>query len=178
MNAETRKTLIDQYKDGYRVVADALAGATAAELDAHPAPGKWSPREIVHHLADSEMTAAVRLRLLLASDSPRIVGFDQDEFARRLHYDTRPVAASLRALRAARQSTAELMELMTDADWQRAGTHTEHDGPFTCEVWLEIYGVHAHDHADQIRAARAAGREGRKGGKARKARKGRKGGSR
>jgi len=66
MDSQARRLLIEQYKDGYRVVAEALEGATDAELDAHPAPGKWSAREIVHHLADSEMTSAVRLRLLLA----------------------------------------------------------------------------------------------------------------
>ena len=76
MDPETRKKLIDQYKDGYRAVAEALSGATEAELDAHPAPGKWSAREIVHHLADSEMTSAIRLRLLLAADRPSIAGYD------------------------------------------------------------------------------------------------------
>ena len=94
MDTETRKKLIDRYKDGYRVVAEALVGATDEELDGRPAPGKWSAREIVHHLADSEMTAAVRLRFVVATDSPRIQGYDQDEFARRLHYD-RPTEASL-----------------------------------------------------------------------------------
>ena len=85
-------------------VAEALAGATDEELDARPAPGKWTAREIVHHLADSEMTAAIRLRLLLAVDNPQIVGYDQDEFARRLYYD-RPIEASLDAFKAARRTT-------------------------------------------------------------------------
>jgi hypothetical protein len=79
MDSRTRKQLIEQYKDGYRVVAEALAGAGAEELDARPAPGKWTAREVVHHLADSEMTSAVRLRLLLAVDNPAILGYDQDE---------------------------------------------------------------------------------------------------
>ena len=95
-------------------------GATDEELDAHPSPGKWSAREIVHHLADSEMTASVRLRLLIAVDRPQIVGFDQDEFARRLHYD-RPIEASLDAFKTARRATAELLERMTEADWSREG---------------------------------------------------------
>src|SRR3954471_11154094 len=118
MDATKRKELIDQYKDGYRVVAEALVGATDEELDARPAPGKWSAREVVHHLADSEMTSAVRLRVLLATDNPRIVGFDQDEFARRLHYD-RPYEASLELFKAVRRSTAELLDRMSDADWAR-----------------------------------------------------------
>ena len=157
MDADTRKKLIDQYKDGYRAVADALVGATDEELDARPAPGKWSAREIVHHLADSEMTAAVRLRLLVAVDRPHIVGFDQDEFARRLHYD-RPIEASLDAFKAARRATADILERMTDAEWAREGTHTEH-GRYTVERWLDIYAKHAHNHAEQIRLARAAGRK-------------------
>ena len=74
------------------------------ELDRRPAPGKWTSREIVHHLADSEMTSAIRLRRLLAEDRPVIVGYDQEEFARRLHYD-RPIGASLDALKAARATT-------------------------------------------------------------------------
>jgi len=154
MDTDTRKQLIDQYKDGYRVVAEALVGATDEELDRRPAPAKWSAREVVHHLADSEMTAAVRLRLLLATDDPQIVGFDQDEFARRLHYD-RPIEASLEAFKAARRTTAELMDRMTEAEWAREGTHSEH-GRYTMTRWLEIYALHAHRHAEQILIARHA----------------------
>src|SRR4029450_10033335 len=106
MDKQTRQKLIDQYKDGYRVVAEAVAGASDEELDGRPAPGKWSAREVVHHLADSEMTAGVRLRVLLATDNPRIVGFDQDEFARKLHYE-RPMEASLELFKAVRRATAE-----------------------------------------------------------------------
>jgi DinB superfamily len=156
MDTETRKKLIDQYKDGYRVVAEALLGATDEELDGRPAPGKWSAREIVHHLADSEMTAAVRLRFVVAADSPRIQGYDQDEFARRLHYD-RPTEASLELFKAARRATAELMERMTEDEWAREGTHSEH-GRYTLGRWLEIYATHAHKHAEQILVARDAAR--------------------
>jgi DinB family protein len=154
MDFAARKKLIDQYKDGYRAVAEALTGATDGDLDAHPAPGKWSAREIVHHLADSEMTSAIRLRLLLAQDRPNIVGYDQEEFARRLHYD-RPTEASLDAFKAARRTTADLLDRMTEAEWKREGTHTEH-GRYTVERWLEIYAAHAHNHAEQIRVARAS----------------------
>src|SRR5438128_10418605 len=131
MDTDTRKKLIEQYKDGYRVVAESLVGAGDKELDARPAPGKWTAREVVHHLADSEMTAAVRARLLVAVDRPQIVGFDQEEFARRLHYD-RPIEASLDAFKTARRATAEILERMGDAEWAREGTHTEH-GRYTVE---------------------------------------------
>jgi hypothetical protein len=152
VDLSTRKALVAKYKDGYRAVAEAVAGATDAELDSRPAPGKWTAREIVHHLADSEMTSAVRVRLLLASDRPQIAGYDQEEFARRLHYD-RPIDASLAALKAARQTTADILDRISEADWAREGTHSEH-GRYGMDTWLGIYGPHAHDHADQIRRAR------------------------
>jgi hypothetical protein len=161
MDTDTRKKLIDMYKDGYRVVAEALAGATDEDLNVHPKPGKWSAREVVHHLADSEMTAAIRLRLLLVVDNPQIVGFDQDEFARKLHYADRPTEGSLDAFKAARRTTVELLELMTDADWRRRGTHTEH-GAYSVERWLEIYSSHAHKHAEQIQVALDAARKNKK----------------
>ena len=154
MDIETRKRLVARYKDGYRAVADALAGATEAELDARPAPDKWTAREIVHHLADSEMTSAVRMRNVIATDNLAIVGYDQEVFAKRLYYD-RPIAASLAAFKAAREATAELLDRLTDAEWKREGTHTEH-GRYGMDTWLNIYSAHAHDHADQIRRARAS----------------------
>ncbi len=157
MDTHARQKLIDQYKDGYRAVSDALVGATEKDLDARPAPGKWSAREIVHHLADSEMTSAVRLRLLVASDRPQIAGYDQEEFARRLYYD-RPIEASLDAFKSARRTTGEILDRMTEAEWAREGTHTEH-GRYTVEQWLEIYAGHAHNHAQQIRVARASARK-------------------
>ena len=157
MDRDTRQRLIDRYKDGYRAVAEALVGASDEELDGRPAPAKWSAREVVHHLGDSEMTAAVRLRLLLAIDRPAIQGYDQDQFARRLHYD-RPIESSLEAFKAARRTTAEIMDRMTEEDWARDGTHTEH-GRYSVTRWLEIYADHAHKHADQILAARDAARK-------------------
>ena len=154
MDRGTRQQLVQKYKEGYRTVAEALEGATEAELDARPAPEKWCAREIVHHLADSEMTSAIRLRLLIAEDRPAINGYDEAEFARKLYYD-RPIAASLDAFRTARLTTAELLDRMTDAEWEREGTHTQH-GRYAVQDWLKIYADHAHNHADQSRRARAS----------------------
>jgi hypothetical protein len=154
MDAEMRRKLIRNYQEGYEAVAAALEGITEAELDARPAPNKWSPRQIVHHLADSEMTSAIRLRKLIAEEGAIIDGYDQDQFARRLYYD-RPIRASLEAFRAARACTVELLERLTAEQWSRQGVHTE-SGAYSVTRWLEIYAAHAHDHADQIRRARGS----------------------
>lgn len=157
MDDTKRRELIDKYKAGYDLVADALLGITEEELDARPAPGKWTAREIVHHLSDSEMTSAIRLRLLLVEDRPIIQGSDQESFSKRLFYD-RPHAAALEAFQAARLVTGELLDRMTPFDWAREGTHTE-SGPYSATKWLEIYADHAHNHAEQIRRARAAAKK-------------------
>jgi hypothetical protein len=154
MDASTRAALIAKYREGCQVVAEALAGYSEDSLDGRPAPGKWSAREIVHHLADSEMIAAIRLRRLLAEDKAMLQAFDQKLYAGRLFYD-RPIQASFDAFRAARQSTAEILERMTEAQWRRAGTHSEM-GHISPEKWLTIYAHHAHTHAEQIRNARSA----------------------
>jgi hypothetical protein len=152
--AEERKKLIEQYRGGYAAVAEALLKITPEEMDVKPGPGRWSVRDIIHHLADSEMTAAVRLRLLLAQDRPTIHGYDQDEFARRLHYD-RPHEVSLELFQIVRQSTAEILDRLTPAEWIREGTHSE-TGLYGVEAWLKTYSGHAHKHARQIRVARDA----------------------
>jgi hypothetical protein len=153
VDRETRERLIAQYADGYDEVMRALEGVDDRHLDAVEAPGEWSPREVVHHLADSEMASALRLRRLIAEDEPEIIGYDQEEYARRLYYN-RPIGASLAAFKGARESTTEILRELSEDEWQRAGSHNEL-GAFSVYIWLEYYAQHAHDHADQIRRARA-----------------------
>jgi DinB family protein len=155
MTPEERNQLIDQYKDGYNEVASAIEGFPTESLTAHPIDGKWSAAEIVHHLADSETTSSLRLRRLLVEDHPLIQGYDQDVYANLLNYNRREIGPSLEAFRSARATTAQLFEFMTDADWQKEGTHSE-SGSYSSEDWLKIYAAHAHNHAAQIRRLRAA----------------------
>jgi hypothetical protein len=150
MNAEERSELIARYSRGYDEVSDALLGFPADLLTAHPLPGKWSACEIVHHLADSESTSALRLRRLLVEDNPIIHGYDQDQYASRLRYNEREIAPALDAFRAARTTTSQLLALMSEDDWKREGRHTE-SGRYGAEDWLRIYADHAHNHAAQIR---------------------------
>lgn len=155
MTPEERKELIAKYAAGYDEVMNALNGFPAESFSAHPIPGKWSVREIVHHLGDSESTSAWRLRRLLVEENPLIQGYDQDAFAAKLRYNERDMAPALEAFRRARESTVQLLELMTADEWKRAGTHSE-SGPYSTEDWLQIYAMHAHNHAAQIRRLREA----------------------
>ena len=155
MDAAARARLIQQYRDGYAQVVRALDGFPAGKLTTRPIAGKWTAAEIVHHLADSEMTSAIRLRKLLAEEHPVIQGYDQDRYADVLHYQERPIEPSLQAFRYARESTAQLFEHMTEADWRKLGWHTD-AGSYHTERWLEIYAAHAHGHAEQIERLKAS----------------------
>ncbi len=155
MTLEERNELIARYAAGYDEVQAALADFPADQLTAHPLPGKWSAAEIVQHLADSEMNSAIRLRKLLTEDSAQVQGYDQDFYATRLHYNERDLAPALLSIQASRATTVQIIQYMTDSDWQRAGTHSA-SGAYTMEDWLRIYAAHAHDHADQIRRLRQA----------------------
>ncbi|HEX8458510.1 MAG TPA: DinB family protein [Pyrinomonadaceae bacterium] len=153
MTHADREKLIAQYEAGYEEVRRALAGFPAGQLTARPLPGKWSACEIVHHLADSEMRAAIRLRQLLTEDRPVIQSYDQEAYAARLNYNARDIAPALEAFRGARSTTAQLLAQMSAEDWTREGMHPEH-ARYTAGNWLEIYAAHAHNHAAQIRRLR------------------------
>src|SRR5258706_13149295 len=155
MNKTERQEMIDRYADGYNEVIRALEGFTAETLTSHPLPGKWSAAEIIQHLADSEMISAIRLRRLLVEDNPAIQGYPEALYAERLFYNVRDIAPALEAFRAARSTTVQLLERMTEEDWQRKGTHSE-SGAYGTEIWLKSYAAHAHDHAGQLRRLREA----------------------
>jgi hypothetical protein len=154
MDRKEREQLIARYEAGTELLASLLDDVTPKQLDARPGPEEWTAREVIHHLADSEMRAAIRLRQLIAEDAPTIQGYDEKVYTRTLHYE-RPVGASLDAAITARRASAELMATLTPDEWKRSGTHTE-SGSYSVEDWLEIYASHPHDHADQIRRAIAS----------------------
>jgi len=152
MDSTTRSNLIDKYRSGYDEVVSALAGISAEELD-RPDTDGWTARQVAHHLADSEMTSAMRIRKLLCERAPVLWGYDEELYSRKLWYNERPIEASLLAFQGARASTVTILEQMTEADWALEGWHSE-SGAYSAGRWLEIYAEHAFEHAEQIRKAR------------------------
>ena len=150
MDATRRSQLLEQYAAGYDEVIAALDDV-GDRLDATPSDGGWTPRQIAHHLGDSEITSAIRLRRLLAEDDPVIPAYDEEAFARRLHYE-RPIEPSLQAFQAARATNLALLAALDEDEWRRTGRHSD-SGAYSVETWLEIYAAHGHEHAEQMRAA-------------------------
>jgi len=149
MSREEREALVEQYAQGPGRVREALAKVPREALQWRPGPGKWSAHEVVVHCADSETNAALRIRYLIAEKEPLIVGYDQDAWARLFDYHAQPLEQSLSAAAAARDRTVPLLRALSEADWAKAGRHTE-SGPYTALDWLRIYATHLEGHARQI----------------------------
>jgi hypothetical protein len=155
MSHAEREKLVEQYARGPARVKEALARVPKDALQWRPGEGKWSVHEVVVHCADSETNAALRIRYLLAEKEPLIVGYDQDAWARLFDYHAQPLEDALAATSAARGRTVPLLRRMSDADWTKAGRHTE-SGAYTAEDWLRIYAAHLEGHASQIERNLAA----------------------
>lgn len=145
--------LLERFRRGAELVAATTTGAAGSELDWTPGPDKWSVRQIVCHLADSEIVGADRFRRLIAEENPSIVAYDQDAWARNLDYTRRKISQALETFRRLRGENHELLKDLPAPAFERTGTHSER-GPVTLRSMLETYARHAEIHAAQIRDVR------------------------
>jgi hypothetical protein len=138
---------------------EAILGATAGEIErllgamtpekvnAAPAQGKWSPAQIVAHLADCELVFGFRLRQTLAEDAPTIQPFDQDKWA--ATYGDVPVSQALEVFRAMRGWNLRLMGLALPEAAGRPVTHPER-GTMTFLTIVETMAGHDLNHLGQL----------------------------
>jgi len=149
-----RPELLVAYLESTSDIELVLGELSEDQLESRERPGEWSVRQIVHHLADNEVADAMRLRQMLAHDSPLIVPFDELLFTERLHYD-REIESSVATFFALRASSGAILEQISDADWSRSGRHEEHD-QYTVEILVRKNIEHDHAHLEQIRRALAS----------------------
>ena len=127
----------------------AVAGMSEADLTRPEAPGKWSVIQVVQHLADSELVAGYRIRLVLEQDDPVLLGFDQDVWAERLRYDRVALRDALAQLEALRSANLRLARTLSEAELERAGNHSER-GRETIRHILRLEAAHDLLHLRQI----------------------------
>ena len=101
------------------------SGLTLTQLAQPEKSGKWSVTDVVQHLADSELVTSYRIRMILASDTPDIQGYDQDAWAQRLRYAQSSLADALTQIRVLRTRNLELLRRLQPDEWERTGTHSE-----------------------------------------------------
>ncbi len=113
------------------------------------APGKWSAREILCHLADCEIVFAFRLRQALAEDHHVIQPFDQDKWASTYAaYDAR---AALVVFSSVRQWNLALLQTVPAAALTKPVTHPER-GEMPFQAIVETMAGHDLNHLKQLEA--------------------------
>src|SRR5271154_3444506 len=90
---------LERFRRGPELLATVLTGAAGEEVDFTPAPGKWTIRQIMAHLADAELVGAHRLRLVIAEDNPTPTNFDKTAGPRNLDSPRRKPTQSLETFR-------------------------------------------------------------------------------
>jgi len=144
---------LERYRRGPELLAMVLTGVFGEEEDFVIAPGKWSIRQIVAHLADAELVGAHRFRQVIAEDNPTLIAFDQDAWTRNLDYSRRKPKQSLETFRRLRAENHDLLKELPEETFDRAGNHSE-NGRMTLRQLLDGYAGHAESHARQLQAIR------------------------
>ena len=111
------------------------------------APGKWSAREILCHLADTELVFAVRLRQTLAEPHHVIQPFDQDRWA--ATYAPFDAQAALAVFTAVRNWNLKLIGTVPEGAFSKVVTHPER-GEMTFRTIVETMAGHDLNHLGQM----------------------------
>ena len=111
--------------------------------------GEWSAAYVIHHMADADMHFATRFLHILTVDKPAIVPFDEDVYPDRLKYAARDAHDSLASIIGLHKVVANILKLVDDADWKRAGIHSE-KGEITLAEVLTLASNHTHSHVEQL----------------------------
>ena len=152
MSKEELQALASEYQAATEVFLAAYAKLDPADLGKVKSDG-WNPRQVIHHLADSESQSCARLKRLIAEPGSIIQGYDENKWAQNLTlgYLVLPVEASLALFKASRESSLEIIKRLQVEDLSKSVTHTE-SGAYDLRKWFSSYINHPKDHANQLLA--------------------------
>lgn len=129
------------------------SGVPDDTLRAPEAEGKWSMLEVLAHLADSELVWAYRLRMVLAEADPVLTGYDQDRWAKYLHYQERSVETTLEEISFMRARNLDLLSHLAADELERTGRHSER-GQESVGYMVRLYAGHDLVHRNQLERIR------------------------
>jgi hypothetical protein len=147
--------LLERFRRGGELLAMATTGAAGPELD-YKAPGKWSVRQIVCHLADSEIVGADRIRRTIAEENAVLQWYDEQAWAEKLDYGKRKLSQAVETFRRMRAENHELLKDLPEESFPALKATHSKNGEVTLLDLLRNYAEHAESHVVQIREARAA----------------------
>jgi hypothetical protein len=168
MNAKERESLIEEYGRGADLLTEALEAIPAQAWDFKPAPKEWSVRQLLGHMADSEMIGATRLYMIVAQPGSTLMSYDDDKWGQVLSHPGRNVDDALQLFRLVRQTNRQLLKVLPEGAFKNKVIHPDKVYPefgedYNVEKWLRIYTRHVRDHIQQLQAIHAAwkGNQGR-----------------
>ena len=144
-----------RFKAGPTLLRAAVDGVDPAYLNKRPSGDEWSIRDIIIHLADTELVRAVRFRTMLAEDQPRLPDIDEKLWKQKLHYLWRDPESALSLFQQTRFGNAELLAQCYADAWERTAIH-ETLGMMTVADQMIRGADHVDQHIEQIRQNRAA----------------------
>jgi hypothetical protein len=126
-----------------------IAGKTESDLARKPAPDRWSVREILAHLADSEVVAGWRLRSILASNGTTLQPYDQNRWADVFKYGETPANESLDLFEVSRRANLRLLRTVDPALLENFGMHQERGRESVAHL-IRLNAGHDVNHFRQI----------------------------
>jgi hypothetical protein len=132
-------------------LARLIEGVPDPQLSRPPAPGKWSVRAILAHMAEDELVSTWRYRQMIEHPGTTLQGFDQDLWARLGDYDSWSTREALEMFRLLREANLRLFSKLEPDEWQRHGIHAER-GRITVEDLARHMASHDWNHIRQIEA--------------------------
>ncbi len=124
-------------------------GLSQKQAAASPAPGKWSVKEIVSHLADCELVYGMRYRKIISEPGGALVAFDQEAWAKNLQYRRQPLKGSLATFKVLRGANLNLLKNVPKAAWGKSGKHPEY-GKLTLRQIVTHIAEHDRNHVAQV----------------------------
>jgi len=120
-----------------------LAKVPEARAGHRYAPGKWSIREVIGHLADAERVFSYRALRVARADVTPLASFDENAWMAPANFERRTLADVAAELRAVRESTLALFRSFDAEAWPRVGTASNHPISARALAWI-ISGHEAH----------------------------------
>lgn len=151
---EKRRRWIATLAEAPTVIAASVAGLADAQLDTPYRDGGWTPRQVVHHLADAHMNGFVRFKLALTEEEPAIKTYEEDLWGETADVRHAPVDLSLRLLEALHARWTILLESLPEERFDRAFRHPQR-GVMTIDKAIQLYAWHGAHHAAHVTGLRA-----------------------
>lgn len=129
----------------------AVDGLSDEQLGNKYREGSWTVRQLVHHIADSQLNMYQRLKLALTDDNPTVPAFDQDKWVA-LPDNELPVESSIRMLEGLNERIVSLGQSLDDGQLQRVFSH-EVNGEISVATKLAKLCWHEEHHLAHIKIA-------------------------